>query len=82
VTNAVERLRQRGVEADGHVVATRKSSKRIVKEATLRGCDEIVMAADRSKPWLIADFMWSQEPQRVRRRAKIPVHLVEEDEGK
>jgi len=82
VTNAVERLRTKGVEADGHVVATRKSSKRIVKEATLRRCDEIVMAADRSRPWLIADFMWSQEPQRVRRRAKIPVHLVEEGEGK
>ena len=78
----MERIRQKGIDADGHVVATRKSSKRIVKEATLRGCDEIVMAADRTRAWLIADFMWSQEPQRVRRRAKIPVHLVEEGEGK
>ena len=83
VTNAVERLRRSGIEADGHVVSTRKSSKRIVKEAIVRRCDEIVMGADRSRAWLLADFMWSQEPQRVRRRAKIPVHLVEEEsEGK
>lgn len=82
VTNAVEALRREGVEAEGLVIATRKGAKRIVREAILRGSDEIVMAADRSRFWIFADFMWSQEPQRVRRRAKVPVHLVEEGEGK
>jgi nucleotide-binding universal stress UspA family protein len=82
VENAVEALRKKGVEAKGQVVATRKGAKRIVREAAFRGCDEIVMGADRSRAWLIADFMWTQEPQRVRRKAEIPVHLVEEPEGK
>jgi nucleotide-binding universal stress UspA family protein len=82
VRKAVDALRAQGVEADGHVVATRKAAKRIVREAAVRGCDEIVMGADRSRTWLLADFMWTQEPQRVRRKADIPVHLVEEPEGK
>jgi hypothetical protein len=40
------------------------------------------MSADPSRRWLVGDFMWSQEPQRVRRRAKMPVHLVGEDDRK
>jgi nucleotide-binding universal stress UspA family protein len=76
VTEAVKALRKQGIDADGHVVATRKGSKRIVAEAERTGCDVIVMAADPAKPWLLADFMWSQEPYRVRRRSKIPVFLV------
>ena len=76
VTTAVKALRRRGVEADGHVLGTRKATRRIVGEAERLGCDAIVMAADPPRGRLVADFMWSQEPYRVRRRAKIPVYLV------
>jgi nucleotide-binding universal stress UspA family protein len=76
VTEAVKGLKKRGVEADGHVVGTRKATKRIVGEAVRLDCDVIVMAADPARNRLLADFMWSQEPYRVRRRAKVPVYLV------
>ena len=76
VERAVKRLKARGVQAAGTVVGTRRGARRIVREAERLDCDVIVMAADPAKPWLIADFMWSQEPYRVRRRAKIPVYLV------
>jgi nucleotide-binding universal stress UspA family protein len=76
VTTAVKALRKRGVEADGHVLGTRKATRRIVGEAERLGCDAIVMAADPPRGRLVADLMWSQEPYRVRRRAKIPVYLV------
>jgi nucleotide-binding universal stress UspA family protein len=76
VTTAVKALRRRGVEADGRVLGTRKATRRIVGEAERLGCDAIVMAADPPRGRLVADLMWSQEPYRVRRRAKIPVYLV------
>jgi nucleotide-binding universal stress UspA family protein len=76
VRRAVQQLEQAGVEAKGRVLATRKATKRIVGEAERLGCDVIVMAADPPRNRLIADLMWSQEPYRVRRRAKIPVYLV------
>ena len=76
VDRAVKRLERKGIDADGHVVGTRKSTKRILQEAELAGCDAIVMAADPDRSRVAGDFMWSQEPQRVRRRAKIPVFLV------
>lgn len=76
VTTAVKALRRRGIDADGHVLGTRKATRRIVGEAERLGCDAIVMAADPPRGRLVADFMWSQEPYRVRRRAKIPVYLV------
>ena len=81
VNRAVKRLERKGIEADGHVVGTRKSTKRILQEAELAGCDAIVMAADPDRSRVTGDFLWSQEPQRVRRRAKIPVFLVGEDES-
>jgi nucleotide-binding universal stress UspA family protein len=81
VGRAVKRLERKGIDADGHVVGTRTSTKRILQEAELAGCDAIVMAADPDRNRLSGDFMWSQEPQRVRRRAKLPVFLVLEDEG-
>jgi len=77
VEHAVNALKKRGVEAEGHVLATRKATKRIVGEAERLGCDVIVMAADPSRSQLVGDFMWSQEPQRVKRRARVPVYLVE-----
>jgi nucleotide-binding universal stress UspA family protein len=77
VNKAVKRLERKGIEADGHVVGTRKSTKRILQEAEFAGCDAIVMGADPDRNRAAGDFMWSQEPQRVRRKAKkIPVFLV------
>jgi nucleotide-binding universal stress UspA family protein len=76
VDRAVKRLERKGIDADGHVVGTRKSTKRILQEAEFAGCEAIVMAADPDRNRVAGDFMWTQEPQRVRRRAKIPVFLV------
>lgn len=79
VGDAVKALQKRGVEADGRVVATRKATKRIIGESDRLGCESIVMAADPPRNRFLADLMWSQEAYRVRRRAKVPVHLVERD---
>ncbi|HET6869017.1 MAG TPA: universal stress protein, partial [Solirubrobacteraceae bacterium] len=79
VSKAVARLRRKGLEADGHVLGTRKTTRRILDEATNERCDAIVMAADPDRNRVAGDFMWTQEPQRVRRRAKIPVFLVFEE---
>jgi nucleotide-binding universal stress UspA family protein len=76
VAKAVKRLRRKGIEAEGHVLGTRKATKRILEEAAKEGCDAIVMAADPDRNRIVADMLWSQEPQRVRRRAKLPVFLV------
>jgi nucleotide-binding universal stress UspA family protein len=78
VDDAVKALKRSGVNATGQVLATRKATKRIVREAERLGCTAIVMAADPPRSRLVADLMWSQEPYRVRRRAKVPVHLVTE----
>jgi nucleotide-binding universal stress UspA family protein len=78
IAGAVKRLRRKGIEADGQVLGTRKTTKRICDEAANEGCDAIVMAADPDRNRLIGDMIWSQEPQRVRRRAKLPVFLVQE----
>jgi nucleotide-binding universal stress UspA family protein len=74
--HAVARLERKGVEADARVVGTRAGAKRIVREAQRRGCDAIVMAADPPRNPVVANFMWSQEPYRVKRRARVPVFLV------
>jgi hypothetical protein len=58
------------------VLATRRPGRRILKEASMRSVEAIVMGADPSRGRLLGDFSWSQEPQRVARRAKVPVHLV------
>lgn len=79
VAKAVKRLQRKGIEADGHVVGTRKSTKRICEEAKTAGCDAIVMAADPDRNRLVGDMIWSQEPQRVRRKARVPVFLVVEE---
>jgi len=76
VGDAVAALEKHGVDATGNVLATRKATKRIVREAERLGCNAIVMAADPPRNRLVADLMWSQEPYRVQRRAKVPVHLV------
>jgi nucleotide-binding universal stress UspA family protein len=76
VAAAIEALERRGLDADGHVLGTRKATKRIVGEAERLGCDAIVMAADPPRSRFVGDFQWSQEPYRVKRRARVPVHLV------
>ncbi len=79
VRKAVARLRRKGIKADGHVLGTRNATKKIVAEALAEGCDAIVMGGDPDANRLVADFMWTQEPQRVRRKAKIPVFVVPDD---
>jgi nucleotide-binding universal stress UspA family protein len=77
VGEAVKKLKQGGIEAQGRVLGTRKGAKRIIGEASRLGCDVIVMGADPPRNRLVGDMMWSQEPYRVRRRARIPVYLVQ-----
>jgi nucleotide-binding universal stress UspA family protein len=79
VDRAVRALERAGVEAHGHVLATRKATKRIVGEAERLECEAIVMAADPPRNRLLGDLFWSQEAYRVRRRARMPVYLVTED---
>jgi nucleotide-binding universal stress UspA family protein len=81
VTKAIRRLERKGIEADGHVLGTRNATKKILAEAELEGCDAIVMAADPDRSRFAATMMWSQEPQRVRRKAKLPVFLVDDAGG-
>jgi nucleotide-binding universal stress UspA family protein len=78
VAKAIKRLKRKGVQADGHVLGTRKATKKILEEAAKEGCDAIVMSADADRNRFVGDMLWSQEPQRVRRRAKVPVFLVVE----
>jgi nucleotide-binding universal stress UspA family protein len=79
VRKVVKQLQREGIDADGHVVGTRNATKQICREAEFSSCDAIVMAADRDQSRILGDFSWSQEPQRVRRKAKIPVFLVHGD---
>jgi nucleotide-binding universal stress UspA family protein len=76
VAVAIRALKRRGVGADGHIIATRKATRSILAEAGRIGCRAIVMAGDPPRNRFFADFMWSQEPQRVSRRAPVPVHVV------
>jgi nucleotide-binding universal stress UspA family protein len=76
VRKAIGRLERKGVEARGRVIGTRAGAKRIVKEARRLECDAIVMGADPPRHPLLRNFMWSQEPHRVKRRARVPVFLV------
>jgi hypothetical protein len=64
------------LDADGHVVGTRNPTKMILREATAHGCEVIVMGADPDRNRVVGNAMWNQEPQRVRRRSKLPVYLV------
>lgn len=74
---AVKRLKKRGFQAQGHVVGTRNAVKKILGEARDHECAGIVMSADADRNRVVACAMWSQEPQRVRRKAKLPVVLVD-----
>ena len=79
VAAAVKALKSQGIKAEGHVLATRKATKRIVSEAERLSCAVIVMGGDPPRIRFVGDFIWSQEPYRVRRRANRPVYVVTED---
>jgi nucleotide-binding universal stress UspA family protein len=79
VASAIRWLKRRKIDATAQISGTRNAAKRIIIEAKRRGADAIVMAADPPRHWLISDMMWSQEPYRVRRLARIPVYLVVDD---
>ena len=79
VSKTIRRLERKGVKADGHVLGTRNATKKILEEAKKEGCEAIVMAADADRNRVTGNMMWSQEPQRVRRKAKLPVYLVTDE---
>jgi nucleotide-binding universal stress UspA family protein len=76
VAAAVKRLERHGVQADGKVLGSRKAAVQISEHAVKLGCDAIVMAADPPRGRIVGDFLWSQEPYRVRRRSRVPVLLA------
>jgi nucleotide-binding universal stress UspA family protein len=77
VDQAIKRLKRKGLTAEGHVLGTRNATKKILQEAAQHQCQAIVMAADPDRNRVVGNVMWSQEPQRVRRKARLPVFLVE-----
>jgi nucleotide-binding universal stress UspA family protein len=79
VAKAIKRIQRKGIAADGHVLGTRNATKKILAEAELEGCEAIVMAADPDRNRFTGNMMWTQEPQRVRRKSKLPVFLVPDD---
>jgi len=76
VAAAVAALARLGFTAAGGVAGTRNPAKRINAEAARLGCAAIVLGADAPRHWIVADMLWSQEPYRIRKKAKLPVHLV------
>ena len=76
VEAAIGALSSRGLAASGEVVGTRNAARRIVRTAERLGCSAIVMGAEPPRSALIGNLLWSQEPNRVKRRARVPVHLV------
>ena len=79
VAKTIKRLERKGLAANGQVLGTRNATKKIIEEAKKEGCEAIVMAADADRNRVTGNMMWTQEPQRVRRRAKLPVYLVFDD---
>ena len=82
VGNAVDALEQRHVDATGEVVRSRNAAKAIAAKAQQRTCLAIVMTADLAPSWFMRGLLWSHEPYRVRRLAKLPVYLVVDDVAK
>jgi hypothetical protein len=72
------RLSARHGTASGHVVGTCNATKMVLKEAAAHEYQAIVMGVDRDRNRVIANAIWEQEPQRLRRRSKLAVHLAVE----
>jgi hypothetical protein len=79
VEKAVKSLLQKKIKAEGCVIGTRNPSKRIIAEAKRMKYVAIIMAAEAPKNWLISSLLWSQEAYRIRKRAGMPVHIVQID---
>jgi nucleotide-binding universal stress UspA family protein len=79
VANAIDELKQQRVDATGEVVRSRNAARAIAAKACPGTCLGIVMTADLAPSWLARGLLWSHEPYRVRRLAKLPVHLVVDD---
>ena len=75
----VVHTKRKGLRANGQVLGTRNATKKIIEEAKKEACEVIVMAADADRNRVTGNVMWTQEPQRVRRKAKLPVYLVFDD---
>jgi nucleotide-binding universal stress UspA family protein len=76
VANAIDELERRRVDATGEVVRSRNAAKAIAAKAHQRTSLGIVMTADLPPHWLVRGLLWSHEPYRVSRLAKLPVYLV------
>ena len=76
VADAIHELKALGQTANGSVIGARNPTKRIHAEALRLNCTAIVMSADPPQNRLITDLLWSQEPYRLKKKAKMPVHLV------
>jgi hypothetical protein len=76
VSAAMDSLKLSGISVTGEVLSTRNAAKAIADKATQQNYLEIVMTADAEPHWLIRGLVWTHEPYRVRRLAKVPVHLV------
>jgi nucleotide-binding universal stress UspA family protein len=76
VSNAIDELKRAHVDATGEVLRSRNAAKAIAAKTHQRTYLGIVMTADAEPHWLIRGVLWSHEPYRVRRLAKLPVHLV------
>lgn len=81
VRKAVNDLRRTGLQVTGEVLGTRRATRSILRRAEHLGCDAIVMGADAERGAFVGDFVWSQEPYRVARRASVPVYLVTDVAG-
>lgn len=73
---AVKALKRRGLKATAEVAGTRHATKRICRLADALGAAAIVMGSDPDRSRISGGMLWSQEPQRVQRHAKLPVHLT------
>jgi nucleotide-binding universal stress UspA family protein len=82
VAGAIDELKRQHVDATGEVVRSRNAAKVIAARAQPGSCLGIVMTADLAPSWLVRGLLWSHEPYRVRRLAKLPVHLVVDDAAK
>jgi nucleotide-binding universal stress UspA family protein len=82
VADAIDELKRWRIDATGEVLRSRSAAKVIAAKARERAYLGIVMAADPEPHWLIRGLLWPHEPYRVRRLAKLPVHLVVEAAAK
>ena len=79
VARAIRELEEQQVSATGEVLRSRTAAKSIAARGLKGPYAGIVMSADPQPHWLFCGLLWSHEPYRVRRFAKLPVYLVVDD---